>query len=502
MRHPSPTQDAPAWAGVQDLLGPTYLHHAEEARLKVHTTKPAGVQDYRRTAGQDLASAVLGAPVELVQEGERWRLTSGGNELEEQPEGWAMVDPATGEVGEIQGPARALRYAALLARAAAPDNHLVGVMDGGDSGKFMGSASLWKSSLRIDPNWAETMRRRTRQTARKAMKQVKKDLPENERIAMDAGWNWRLGFKLVTLTMPHHGLDTMAQLQLFNGAFRRFSKMPEWSRVWAGVKGVEDRITPAGSHVHCHFLLLSRRLDRSAWRMAWRDALQAQAEDMGIILDWHRIPDGLPMIDIREVKKQSKHRAGQTVTEDEALNEVSKYITKTADLIQPGPDGERVSPSVLVALCDVARWPRMFELLGKARSRKPAPAQPGACLDTSCISAAEEPAEEPPSWYSESWEPEEEAELESRIRRYAAECSQERKRPPSWRSLMLTKDLGSWLRIVMERAERGARFRLRWLKDHNPTAYLVDFLGNVVLNQAESDEWLGMARQYDYQENA
>ena len=238
-------------------------------------------------------------------------------------------------------------------------------------------------------------------------------------------------------------------------------------------------------------------MDRQEIRTAWKAALDAQVDAMDLApLLWPG--DGLPQVDIRQVKENPAKRP-DAVSWEIALDEVSKYITKTSDLLQPHPvTGAKVSAETLLELCDVRRWPRMFELLGAARSKAPAAQQ--AFLDTSCISAAALPISdvngtqtgEEPAWRmrleritSCTW-------VQGSLDLSATPSNFEPDEPPppknkrqveTWRSLMDTETLESWCRIIDERAKKAQIFRLRQLKGCMTRLYLVDLTGKVVANQ-------------------
>lgn len=459
--------------------------------------KPAGKQRDRAGMGSKLASALLGRKVDLRPDGKLWdRLTR--SIIIEDGSAWSMVDPESGELAADMGPRRAANYAYILAKASSDTNHVIGTMGSGEAPDWQGGTALYKPSLRLDPNYAESMRRRTRKEARTRVKGMEAELPPEQRWAMDSGKNWRLGWKLLTLTFPHPaGMKTVQQLKVFNGAFRRLTKMDLWQRVWGGVKGVEDKLTAQSAHVHGHLLLLMKFTPRPVIRQAWKDALDAQVESMGLEpLEWKG--DGLPSVDIRQVKENPGKRP-EAVSWEIALDEVSKYITKTTDLLQPHPvTGAKVSAETLLELCDVRRWPRMFELLGKARSA--APTAKRAFLDTSCISAAGLPTSdvngnqtglESPlalrleriegfSWTSGDLDM---TPIRSNFEPDEPEPPKERRRVDTWRELMDTERLESWCRIIDERAKKAQIFRIRQLKGTIPRLYLVDLTGKVIANQ-------------------
>jgi len=430
----------------------------------------------------------------MLETGETWSRVSKGGELVEG------------------GPARGLRYAYLLARAAGTDNHVSGIMDSGERGEFIGGAALWQPSLRLDPNWAEAMRRRSRKEAKERITYVNAHLSVNEKIAIAKGYNHRLTWKLLTLTMPHGICDTsLDQIKGFNAAFQRLTRTNVWKKIQAGVKGIENKISAGGPHVHAHLLILSRRLDKQALRFAWGEAILDRV-GQGIPIGTFGTEDNLPIIDIKQVKeKPDKKREDQTSLEA-SLDEVSKYITKSDDLLEPDKDGRTVAPETLLELCDIRRWPRMFELLGRARKPredKPQEDRPKSFGDwcrevaesieaawtakraesgvhTSCISGMGAPRD-PPEWIQErlfGFESESEtlkpdpAKVEVRTI-----TEKKRERAATWRELMTTLDWDEWRKTIDQRVKRGAAFRLRWLKAHNPTLFLVDLAGNIVANQ-------------------
>ena len=454
--------------------------------------KPAGKQRDRSGMGGRLASALLGRTVDLRQDGQLWdRATR--SIIVEYGNTWSMVNPEGGETYGPMGPRRAANYAYLLARASANGNHVSGMMGQGDSQDWQGGTALFKPSLRLDPNYAETMRRRSRKEAKTRVKRMEDNLPATEAVAMAQGYTWRLGWKLLTLTFPHRSsMRTTTQLKIFNGAFRRLTKMDLWGHVWGGVKGVEDKLTGEGAHVHGHLLLLMRYTKRNAIMQAWREAIDAEVKSRKLLpLDW---PDELACVDIRIVKENPAKRP-DAVSWEIALDEVSKYITKTTDLLAAHPvTGSRVDAETLLELCDVRRWPRMFELLGKARSA--AATAKRAFLDTSCISAAKVPVSDVNGNQTgeENW-------LQLRLERIFGvvwdedglfQLPQEPDEPPprskgvrpdTWRDLMTTLPLAEWCRVIDVRAEKAVKFRLRQLKGTFSRLYLQDLNGIVVANQ-------------------
>lgn len=474
----------------------------------------------RMRLGARLASRILGRKVQLVRAGESWE----------------FVDPDSGEIVSHLG-GRERFFSALLMRASLPCNHLVGVMThkpkAGQSKAFLGGTAAWKSSLRLDPNWMTAMRARSRHRAEIEVARMIAQLPKREKKLRDKKvWHrkekkWILSpdaltEKFLTLTQPHRpGADTVEQLTVFNLAFQALRKKDLWtSTVYGAVKAAEDALDPDGPHVHGHFYLLSRFIVWEDWRKAWCESLDyAWRKQYG-----EGLPPGLmPVIDVRLIVK--KTRPGErelraNISRSSALDEISKYITKTSDLLKTYPDGRQISPDILLSQCEIARWPRMFELIGMARNR--GAKRVGTHVHTSCISVAESfrdaltqaremeegPAPEP-SPIERSWkreysyrkviredgtivmEREDPGDRDALHWQWdhgsSAYQAKQRTRPATWRELMDQLNFSDWLHLMMGRAEAGQKFRLKQIADKNPTCLLVDLNGRCVLKQQPED---------------
>ena len=437
----------------------------EGHREAVRQTHPAQRQEIRQDLGRDLAETLAGSPLELVY----------------GKEGAAIINPETGE--ELED--RAAAFAALLMLGAEDSNHVVGALAGEGLEPFIAGLSLWNPSLRLDPNWMEAMRRRSRKTAKGALRRMMEELPDAEKMARRYGWKQRLTLKLITLTMPHlQGRSTLEEVGRINAAMQLLRKRGAWlSQVWGGVKGVEDKLSAAGPHVHVHALVLSRFIDHGEISEAWRECVDAatrKAYGFGLAED---CPN--PFVDVRQVRKRLK--PGQELRKDltdldSALNEVTKYITKTADLTTPDAEGRRIPREWLLELCEVRRWPRMFELLGKARK----PAAQGAALDLIHRAYLAAPGETDPlrmGWaLVEAWDHDLDGPEELRLAiveklKKSERPPPEKRRPPSWRDLLDVLPFRDWLAHVVQSALRGRKFRIAWTLEHNPGAQLWDFTG-------------------------
>lgn len=435
-------------------------------------------QEFRTDQTAELASILAGGPIEIL----------------ETEAGPVLVNTETGETLED----RAAAFGVLLHLASAENNQAAGYFEAPGGRNWYGAAALWKSSLRVDPNWMETMRRRSRNNARLALRRMFDTLPQREKLARHFGWKQRLSLKLVTLTMPHiKGASSVAEVRRINRAFALLTKREFWKRMaWGGVKGIEDALDADGPHVHIHALLLARWVDREALRAEWGACVTLATEEA----------TGEPLeaplqafIDVRQVTRKGK-ATGDAVDVEDAVNEVTKYVTKPSTFLEADKAGRMIPREVLVDLCEVERWPRMFELLGRARElvkrRKSTHADK---LETAAAASAAldsihrayltgEPFKLGPDLSqvvadAGAFDTEDDAECTRRMieaLRNLQKVPPKKTRPPSWRVLLDSMPFDLWLQTMIERAKRGRKFRLRQLIERFPGARIVLFDGEVI----------------------
>ena len=432
-------------------------------------TDPGKRQEQRISFGNDLSSMILDGTLEWM----------------DTPEGPAILNRDTGELVDD----RSAAYAALLSFAADPSNHVSGFLDDGSGSTYLAGTSLWKSSLRIDPNWMEAMRRRSRKRALDAIKRMMDSLSPLEKLARKDTWRQRLLLKLVTLTMPHHrGTDSLSEVKRLNKAIELLKKRKWWKdRVVGGIKGVEDALDADGPHVHAHLLVLAKYMDDGLIE-EWRECLDTATWDTyGFGLS----EDVIPFVDVRVVsKKKGSSKSPETISCEDAVNETTKYVTKPADFLKE-IDGRRISRDVLIAICDVRRWPRMFELMGRCRNtsrRKDMDPCKAALAALDSIHRAYSTGTLPKlpegtdwsiveAWDHETDGPEEKRKLVIQALKNLEKDKIRRPRPPSWRDLLDHMSISEWLKIMVGRFRRGKRFRIRKILDSNPNAFLIAFNG-------------------------
>ena len=450
----------------------------ERAPDMLRGTRAAEVQESRQAIGRQLAAVIAGGPVAFHPGGE----------------GPVMVNTETGEVLEDEGAA----FAALLHLAAEDENHVAGLMEQDGGGTFFGGMALWKSSLRLDPNWMETFRRRSRSRARLALRAMMEALPDDEKMARRFGWKHRLTLKLLTLTMPRiRGKSQIEEVRRLQLAWALFRKRDFWKdRSHGGMKGVEDAIDADGSHVHAHVLILSRFFQRDELREEWRECVDSatrQAYGFGLA------EDAVAVVDIRTVTRRTRGPRPDRCTLDEALDETTKYVTKPSDFLTPDDRGRTVPRETLLEICRVPRWPRMFELLGKARFRLKKARSTGSKLAQAALAALVSihrayltagPSCLPPDLRAEladrgAFDVDDDASCLRRTVEHLIDLSKSgrpRGKPPSWRELMGAIPFGDWLQMVANRAKRGRGFRIRWILDHHPRGIFAVFDGSVLVN--------------------
>ena len=194
------------------------------------------------------------------------------------------------------------------------------------------------------------------------------------------------------------------------------------SRVEAGAKHVEFTVNSQGYHTHIHLLVYGSYLERDAQQEAksrvWRAERAARHEAKGLRIvgalpslgnlqdEWTRCitqavrefgrgiewgaaplnsgwysqfplsdgevlevqptPASMANVDVRMVREKGRP-SGEEIGLPSAVKELTKYITKASSWAD-------VSDEQLVAIAEVQRWPRCFELLGEWRRRKQPPA--------------------------------------------------------------------------------------------------------------------------------
>jgi Replication protein len=359
---------------------------------------------------------------------------------------------------------RGLYYSSLLRLEAQPDNHVIQTGTASDEqggGTYEQGTALYRPSLRISPTYSQEIRRRATREAKAAIRRANASLSLGEREQAAKGRAGCYRWKLVTITMQHEpGTNTFDEIMRFNRAFSLLRKRDMWKEhVRAGIKGVEDRLTAKGSHVHAHLMILARYWDQ-------KEASQEWAEVLG--------REGNVKIQAIKDRRPFGNEEGPECSLQHALKETCKYITKTSDLIEPDEDGEVVSRETLIRLCDVLRWPRMFEILGAARQRRRAASAEGALdliLPEYSTAQAEGSVEPGESWIIYLSVQDSEKAKGWRILESGDVVNLDQESPPrkkirsrSWRELMFQVEPWRWFEMIEHRCNKMMERRRYFLE--------------------------------------
>jgi plasmid rolling circle replication initiator protein Rep len=295
---------------------------------------------------------------------------------------------------------------------------------------FEGVGTLWQCGLRLCPSCCAAMARASRRKAREAISYLKTLLTNQTR------WRWR--FRSLVLTMPlMRGADVTDAIARINDGFRRLTNREFWkSRVVGGIKSVEFTVRIVGYHAHIHLLILSDFLPVDAQTEAkWQGYTKRHnlasgnlASELGHCLRAAgAVLDGDPNVAVYDVLRQGQRRHGDnTISLERALQETCKYLTKSESW-------DAIPDDQLVKIAEVERWPRMFELLGKARLSKREERNPSSLVHTHPL-------------------------INGGVR------------AASWRELLETTDLEEWNALMTRRIDRAREFRRDQLAWRHPEA--------------------------------
>jgi hypothetical protein len=226
--------------------------------------------------------------------------------------------------------------------------------------------------------------------------------------------------RFVTLTGPTlQGVCLEDSNKIYNRAFELLADSSFWSnRVTAGAKHVEFTVNSRGYHTHIHVLVYGSYLERDAveeeksraWRAeraakhaahgmrivnalpalgnlqdAWTKSITQAVHEFGREIEWSdsaqhqawysrfplqsgEIVEVQPTtaakanVDVRMVREKGRASDGE-IGLPSVVKELTKYITKASSWSE-------VPAEQLVAIAEVKRWPRCFELLGEWRRTK------------------------------------------------------------------------------------------------------------------------------------
>lgn len=424
---------------------------------------------------QELRAEREAAIAEALLDGQRIKVVRMGEGIS------GVVDLESGELLEGNpGQALAERLAVLHMLASQRGNHWVGEGDG-EHGSYAIAGALWRPSSRLSPCYMEALRRRSRGEAREGVKRLEDTLTAGERWMLRHKLRGRWDWSFLTLTQPRiHGEADEQSIRRMNHAFGLLRKREAWkTHIRGGVKGLEAPMDHGGAHAHIHFLGLMKYWGQAEIKAEWWECMdQAMQEIHGFGL----AEGGDLIVDVRAVRLKGKARYEGEISLEDAVAECVKYVTKTDDLVELDEDGHATAylhPERLLALELVRRWPRMFELLGLARTQKgvseSAQNAPkgvladvgGSSLDTTSIFDGGRGGT---------------GALDLGLERggtldvppgKGGKAPPGRLRPPSWRELMDTLSLTDWITLMVARVRSARIAAMQRLSDRG---YCVELL--------------------------
>lgn len=295
------------------------------------------------------------------------------------------------------GVVRVLGVAFLMSQCSCHKNIWVGKdLHNKDGELYEGKGTLSACWNRLCGFCAADLRRRARKQARNAVSRIKADTKEIEqamrkklkKIAMESRLEKRqeiekrlrkeyldLRWRFVTLTAPKVGGKTLLEIiGVYNRGFELLRKRDFFdSWVAGGIKGVEftvgEEIEVLGVdtetdpyHVHIHLMIYAEWLPWKQLQEEWTACIAKAWEEVGHELEI-KTPSGKVLTRISLVVPKAKKGKKGIMSEEGAIEEVVKYVTKSNSWL-------KIPAEHLLECATVKRWPRMFELFGCARGKK------------------------------------------------------------------------------------------------------------------------------------
>lgn len=306
-------------------------------------------------------------------------------------------------VGLAVGVVRVLGVAFLMSQCTCNKNIWLGQdLHNKDGELFDGKGTLAACGNRLCTFCAADIRRRARRQAREAVSRIKARSVEIElgmrkkleKMSRECRAEKRkeiekrlvkkyldLRWRFVTLTAPKVSERSLLEIiGVYNRAFgllRRRDFFECW--VAGGIKGVEftiwedltmedlgmldiEEVEKGVYHVHIHLMIYAEWLPWQQLQEEWTDCITTAWKEVGHDLEINT-PSGNVLTRISLVVPKAKKGRKGIMSEDAAIEEVVKYVTKSDSWL-------KIPDKHLVECATVKRWPRMFELFGCAREKK------------------------------------------------------------------------------------------------------------------------------------
>lgn len=153
----------------------------------------------------------------------------------------------------------------------------------------------------------------------------------------------------VTFTIKNPGLPITETRAILNKTWRLFTKRSLFVDSFRGGSKTEEfTITPNGFHFHLHLLTVTKYLHFNEVRRVWTECFHEATQHTQLI----NTADSMLMVKILRVTNR-----------DQAIFEVSKYVTKTWSF-------GRLSHEAVRDLGLMQRWNRQFEIFGNWKQQR------------------------------------------------------------------------------------------------------------------------------------
>ncbi len=334
-----------------------------------------------------------------------------------------------------RGSVLALAQADRIRACAGNVNHWVADdLHNSDGEAFNGNGTLYACGNRLCQSCVSKTSSRSRRELRKGVLTCR----------LFVGENW----EFITLTMPTPvGLGLLETRAILDRAWQLFRRRRWWlDRVRGHAKSEEFTFGRIGYHWHYHLLAVSRYVDFSELRAEWTECLGLAWAEFGLDLICET-SDGFAMVKVKRVK-------GKMV--DGAVLEVCKYVTKSESWAA-------IPVADLIAVAEVPRWPRMFELAGclrVARSADVVPVETEIVVETAILDTPE--ISDGVEFKTSGCDPPE-------------ICKTSRRE--TWRDVATTSTRQNWLIYLAGVVERTQATRRSALKAKYPAASFRDLAG-------------------------
>jgi hypothetical protein len=251
----------------------------------------------------------------------------------------------------MNGDAEMMARADCIAETASSDNLYFSVdqMNFETGELYDGNGSLLETvASRFCPSYLSKAARRARKQMREALARVRPKRFDLQRF--------------ITLTMPNLQTDFETTIKILFRAFSLLKKREIFTRnVTGAIYGYENTVGAANHHhAHVHILAWSGWINQTELSAVWTDCVAKACAEIGVKCTV-ATSSGRMIVDIRLVRRKATGRG--TIAQEDALQEVCKYLTK-------GSDFDKLPVVELAAIERTLQRRQMVGSYGECNARK------------------------------------------------------------------------------------------------------------------------------------